>query len=292
MVNINAETAVVNGIAYSFDHSSGLCSVVCSDAHADLVEVIIPDSVYYDDTRYCVTDIGNNAFNGCYRLTTISIPNSVKSIGDDAFSDCNELTSISIPNCVTNIGNRAFFGCSGLTSVSIPGSVTSIGESAFSYCSGISSIDVSKRNKVYDSRKGCNAIIDSKTNTLIFGCNKTIISGIVTSIGDLAFSGCSGLASIKIPEGVKSIGRGAFSGCSGLTSISIPGSVTSIGDFAFIDCTGLTSVSIHNSVGEINIGYGAFAGLSELPSFSIPGGLKSIDSSAFAPLVMNSGPLD
>src|SRR5574344_117605 len=132
MVNINAETAVVNGIAYSFDHSSGLCSVVCSDAHADLVEVIIPDSVYYDDKRYCVTDIGNNAFNGCYRLTTISIPNSVKSIGESAFAYCSGLTTISIPSSVTSIGDKAFLYCVGLTSLTIPGSVKSIGPEAFS----------------------------------------------------------------------------------------------------------------------------------------------------------------
>ena len=66
----------------------------------------------------------------------------------------------------------------------------------------------------------------------------------VTSIGDWAFSGCTGLTSIMIPDTVTSIGRSAFSGCTGLTSVTIGNSVTSIGDRAFWGCTGLISVKI------------------------------------------------
>ena len=80
----------------------------------------------------------------------------------------------------------------------------------------------------------------------------------VTSIGSNAFSQCSGLPSITIPNSVTSIGKYAFDGCGGLTSITIPNSVTSIGDFAFDDCNGLTSVTIPNSV--TSIGNYAFSG--------------------------------
>ena len=69
---------------------------------------------------------------------------------------------------------------------------------------------------------------------------KSIDGKMVTSIGFLAFSGCSGLTSITIPEGVTSIGGEAFRGCSGLTSISIPEGVTSIGWGAFSLCDNLT----------------------------------------------------
>ena len=72
-----------------------------------------------------------------------------------------------------------------------------------------------------------------------------IIPSSVTSIGDFAFLGCSGLTSLTIPFGVTSIGYGAFDRCSGLTSLTIPSSVTSIGDGAFVECTGLTSIYVY-----------------------------------------------
>jgi hypothetical protein len=65
----------------------------------------------------------------------------------------------------------------------------------------------------------------------------------VTSIGQAAFSGCSGLTSITIPNGVTAIGMQAFSGCRGLSSITIPNSVTSIGTDAFSSCSGLSAAS-------------------------------------------------
>ncbi|MBQ6209968.1 MAG: leucine-rich repeat protein, partial [Prevotella sp.] len=73
---------------------------------------------------------------------------------------------------------------------------------------------------MYDSRNNCNAIIETSTNTLISGCKNTSIPNSVTTIGDGAFHGCSGLTSITIPNSVTTIGDGAFHGCSGLTSIT------------------------------------------------------------------------
>ena len=121
---------------------------------------------------------------------------------------------------------------------------------------------VESNNVYYDSRNNCNAIIETATNTLIAGCKNTIIPNSVTSIGDYAFSHCSGLTSISIPNSVTSIGGAAFSGCSGLTSISIPNSVTSIGDYVFYYCEGLTSVTIGSGV--TSIGSSAFRDCSRL----------------------------
>ena len=101
----------------------------------------------------------------------------------------------------------------------------------------------------------------------------------VTSIGDSAFSGCSGLTSVTIGNSVTSIGDSAFSGCSGLTSITIGNSVITIGESAFYSCDGLTSITIPNSVTTIE--YGAFSGCSGLTSITIGNSVTSIRSYAF-----------
>ena len=105
------------------------------------------------------------------------------------------------------------------------------------------------------------------------------IGNSVTSIGDAAFAGCSGLTSITIPNDVTSIGHYAFRNCSGLTSITIPNSVTSIGGLAFSGCSGLTSVTIPNSV--TSIGAGAFSYCSGLTSVTIGNSVTSIRNYAF-----------
>jgi|GEM_PF-1477192 len=101
----------------------------------------------------------------------------------------------------------------------------------------------------------------------------------VTSIGDYAFSNCSGLTSIEIPSSVTSIGRYAFRGCTGLTSIEIPSSLTSIGHWAFSGCSSLTSIEIPSSV--TSIGDCAFNDCAKLTSIEIPSSVTSIGSSTF-----------
>ena len=198
--------------------------------------VVIPKEVTYMDKTQKVTSIGNSAFRGCSGLTSVTIPSSVTTIEEEAFSYCERLPSIIIPSSVTSIGDYAFRGCQKLTSITIPHSVTSIGERVFSGHRILTSITVESGNPKYDSRDNCNAIVETESNTLIVGCQETTIPNSVTSIGDYAFGGCSGLTSVTIPNSVTSISGYAFYGCSGLTSVTIPNSVTSIGDNAFSYC--------------------------------------------------------
>ena len=160
--------------------------------------------------------------------------------------------SVSIPKTVTyedvsysvaSIGDLAFVACEGLTSITIPNSVTFIGFGVFQECPSLISVIVNAGNTRYDSRDNCNAIIETATNSLINGCVNTVIPNSVTSIGEGAFSWCSGLTSVTIPNSVTSINNVAFQGCSDLASVTIGSGVTSIGDFAFSNCSGLTSVA-------------------------------------------------
>ena len=166
-----------------------------------------------------VRGIGNYAFYNCDGLTTVTIPASVKSIGSYAFEDCYSLTTVTIGSGVTNICYAAFAGCSNLATMTVDAG-----------------------NTKYDSRNGCNAIIEKETNTLIAGCKNSTIPASVTSIGVDAFIDCTSLTSVTIPAGVTSIGDYAFGGCSGLTTVTIGSGVTYIGYDAFYNCIAVTDV--------------------------------------------------
>ena len=271
----------VNGIYYNKINSNEVevtykgtsCSQYSNDYSGS---VTIPATVTYNGTTYSVISIGYGAFDHCYGLTTINIPNSVTNIDRYAFRGCSSLTSINIPNSVTNIGDDAFNGCSSLTSINIPNSVTNIFNSAFSGCSSLASISVVSDNPNYDSRNNCNAIIETVTNTLIAGCKNTTIPNSVTTIGMGAFLGRSSLTAINIPNSVTSIQSIAFAECTSLSSIDIPNSVTNIDRWAFLGCSGLTAINIPNSVTTISDG--AFPGCSSLASISVVSDNPNYDS--------------
>ena len=178
------------------------------------------------------------------------IPEGTTEIGDYAFGGCDSLESVTIPESVTKIGEKVFSDCCLLESIAIPKSVTKIGDLAFVRCTSLESIVVADDNAAYDSRKGCNAIIETETNTLIAGCDTTIIPESVTKIGRSAFNSLTSLESVVIPEGVTEIGRCAFWGCESLTTVTLPVGVEEIDETAFDECMDLTTIYV--PVGEID----------------------------------------
>ena len=242
----SADAVEIDGIWYNLINKVKEAEVTKNPNGNYSGSIDIPASVTYNEVNYSVTLIGESAFAFC-GITSVNIPNSVKSIGNEAFSVCTKLASIIIPNYVTSIGVGAFRYCTDLTSVTIGNSVSNIGEDAFCGCSGLTSITIPKS---------------------------------VTSIGVRSFGSCNGLTSVTIPNSVTSIGDGAFEYCSNLTSITIPYNVTSIGYFTFSGCSSLTSITIPNNVTSIQ--NNAFSGCSGLTKITIGNGAKLISENAFA----------
>ena len=215
-----------------------------------------------------VTSIGNEAFEYCYDITSVTIPDSVTTIYDYAFYDCSGLTSVTFGKSVEYIGYYAFRYCVSLTSVTIPESVTYIDDRAFGDCGNLKSATLTQY--AVDRFRDCFPA---------YTIESIVLTDSVTTIGYEAFRFCSSLTSIDIPASVTSIGDYAFSDCDCLTSIDIPDSVTSIGDYAFYDSDKLTSIDIPASV--TSIGNSAFSDCVSLTTVTIPDSVTTIGDYAF-----------
>ena len=250
----------VDGIYYNlWDANLNWLEVTYSDFHNNSYsgDIVIPNSVDIDGKSYYVGSIGVDAFSGCEELKTVVLPENLYEIQSGAFSGSG-LTSIAFPKTLRKISMDAFSGTK-LSSVFIPENVT-ITSFAFESCPYLTSIVVDSNNSKYDSRDGCNAIIETATNTLYVGCSKTIIPNSVTSLCN-SFVGCTNLKTITIPNSVTTIGNTTFVS-SGIESLIIPNSVNTIGKDAFLNCKELETIAIPNSV--TSIGSAAFKGCKEL----------------------------
>ncbi|MBQ3494796.1 MAG: leucine-rich repeat domain-containing protein [Clostridia bacterium] len=230
----------------------------------------IPAVVSNGSNIFEVTSFADNAFQMCPRLTSINIPNSVIDIGDYAFA-LTGFTSVVIPNSVLTIGEHAFTGCSTLESVKLSDTLTNLSEGLFGSCAkltsiiipstvstvskfyanydmNLSEIIVNPRNAVFDSRGGCNAIIETATNKLLYGTAETTIPSSVTSIGNRAFSSNYSLTSITIQKNIETIEANAFADCANLETVVFEDGMKTIGNMAFAACGKLTSITIPSSV--------------------------------------------
>ena len=314
--SIEIPNSVTNIGDYAFYGCSGLTSIV------------IPNSV---------TSIGNWAFHNCYGLKSVEFnAENCTSMGYSSypvFGNCTALSTVTIGENVKKIPAYAFYKCSGLTSIEIPNSVTSIESWAFFYCTGLKTVinfsnltfsrgSTSNGDVAYYADKVINApngfidgdfvwLENENTMTLagyLGNATKLTLPAeyngkSVTSIGSEAFRGCTGLASIEIPNSVTSIGSYAFEGTAwydnqpnGIvyagkvlykykgtmlsnTSITIKDGTMGIAVEAFYNCTGLTSIEIPNSV--TSIGEYAFSDCTGLTSVVIGNSVTSIGDYAF-----------
>ena len=229
------------------------------------------------------------------------------------FSTCGDITTLTrmpsglkgtyrIPDFVTNIGAYAINGCNELTALIIPKTVSVIGENNFELCEQLTSLVVEQGNPMFDSRDNCNAVIVTAPNTLVHGCNGSIIPDGIEVIADSAFSQRRNLSHISIPDSVVYIGefaflgcysleseiklqgihqvtRSCFDGCSSLKKVTIGNCIESVESSAFAGCSMLSDVEI--TEGTKYIGTYVFDGCNSLASLSLPKSIERIESTAF-----------
>ncbi len=233
----------------------------------------------------------------------------VRCVGEAAFANSTGIKHVVIDNGIEEIQNYAFALCANMESIRIPASVKDIGDDIFQFCISLEFISVDDNNETFDSREGCNAIMHTESNRLLYGCNSTQIPTSVEDIGGGAFYGCM-IDSVIIPEGVTRIHENAFTYCQNLTKIHISSTVEAIGEYAFYHCPNITSITVDerneyfDSRSECNailcgeylvrgcnttvipsgvevIGTGAFSQCAGLQNIAIPEGVTTIRGDAF-----------
>ncbi|MBR2607531.1 MAG: leucine-rich repeat domain-containing protein [Bacteroidaceae bacterium] len=219
----------VNGIHYYSLDSTGVCVRYVDDTYSG--DLIIPETVTYNDKDYKVTALQEGMLQKTSLITSIRIPKSVTTIYGNIYMHFN---------------------------------------------TGLRQIIVDDDNPYYDSRDNCNAVIETATNTLLFGCNNTVIPNTVTSIGRSAFMDCSAIKEIYIHKNVNSIAPYAFYGCNNLAKVTISEGVKNIGNSSFYGCSSLNAITIPASVEKLEPN--PFGRCNALTSIIVDEGNKIYDS--------------
>ena len=248
-------------------------AILIAGDYSELTEGTVPQRFTDESdpanlTRYEVTTIGADAFKNCTNLKSLSFNSrsTIDLICSSAFEGCSSLTSISLPNTVKTIEKNAFRNCSSLTEISLPLVLTSLGDYAFSD-SGLSEINFNDALETI----GANAFRNCSSLTEIS------LPLALTSLGDYAFAN-SGLRKINFNDALETIGAYAFNGTN-LTEVNLNDKITSLANYTFADCKNLKSVSLND--GLVKIGEYVFNGCSNLASISIPESVEEIGRNAF-----------
>ena len=200
--------------------------------------------------------IGASAFAGCSGLTSVTIPKGGTAIHGGAFAGCSGLTSVTIPEGVTEIGGGAFAGCSGLTSVTIPEGVTTIGWEAFDSCVNLSEVSIPSSVTSIDRVifLGCSRLQRIKVapgnpryhveDGVLYELEHDVMTGKDVKVLKFYPSGRAG--EYKFPRDVAKVETDAFSGCSKLTKVYIPENIELRSFDCFYDCIALEEIVVES----------------------------------------------
>ncbi len=244
-----------------------------------------------------VTKIGNNAFYGCTKLTSMKIlMKEIISIGEYAFFNCQNLTDVYYAGTPEDENNRKIYDkiygfwhykCGAEDDDNVywalfDGTLTISGNGTMANYQNASEVPWNVSIKDINNVKIGYGVINVGANAF-YGCQELTsitIPESVTSIGSSAFQNCTKLTSVTIPNSVTNVGANAFNSCANLTSVTISNRLDTISERTFEKCTGLNSVTIPKSV--TTIGSGTFNGCTNLASVIILSrNITSIGNNAF-----------
>ncbi len=248
----------------------GTISVSISDLNG-VTDVVIPNEIYLNGKAYPITSIGDSAFKNNKTIRTVTIPGNVTTIGNSAFEGCSKLTKVSLaPKGLVTIGNKAFKDCVNLTSFTCPSTLQSIGVSAFENCTKLAAIKFNDGLLVIKKRAFFNAGLKNVT------LPKTLLK-----IEMSAFEKCKKMTRVVFASDIKmaTVGYRIFANDSALKKIELPKNLRSVPKYMFYHCTSLTQVSGGERV--TSIGTSAFEGCKKLPKITLRTKVQKIAKKAF-----------
>ena len=238
-VKYKVDRIPIDGL-YTFSYNDADKTATITGVTSQRDFYVLPAEAVIGEDTYPVTAIGKGAFAG-NRLITAYLPTSVTTIGDNAFDGCVNLTSVTqvgsideavFPASVTSIGNYAFEGCGKLNvTFGDAKALTTIGDNAFYGCISLQQVVFAQDSALGDIGK--EAFMESGVSVVDLAGTK------VTKIGYSAFEGCMSLAELTLPETIAEININAFYGCTNLRDVSVSGTaknITFIGSHAFYNC--------------------------------------------------------
>lgn len=231
-------------------------------------------SLRFEQDSKC-TSFGYNSFRGC-NIKSIEIPSSLKTIGSYALYQNYYVEDLELPEGLTSIGDQGLQKWTALKHIKLPSTLQTVGTAFLADASSLESIDLAEGNRNFILRNQC--LIRNKDKRLMAGNKNSVIptDGSILSINEYAFSGCTGLTTVEVPEGITEIRPYTFNECTSLTSVSLPSTLTTIGSLAFYHCP--VEMSIPDSVSTIQT-Y-AFAN-AKFKSLTLPTELTSLGTAAF-----------
>ena len=232
----------------------------------------IPPYLFYKNTAITMTElpnvktIGNSAFEGCSKLTTLNLGQKLETVGGCAFQNCSNITKLTFPDATTTIGNSAFMYCSSVTEITVGQGLKSVGDYSFFDCGSFTALVLPDKFTTMGGSafEGCRKLTNAKLgqsltsvpNNAFKNCialSEMNLPATVKSIGDQAFYNDSTIAVITMREGLEAIGNEVFWNNSGVRSFVIPGTVQTIGTNSFYGCTNTSTLRFKDGDGILTI---------------------------------------